>query len=888
MSDTIKVKIEIDDSDVKKLTADLKTAEAATDDVTRAFDEFNEARSKSEKELEELTKKEKELLAAREEANDPELVKEYNKQLDAVAAKMRELREETAAAASRFAEAVGKAKEAGGAFAGAAGEVVDFGGALEAATGGFAPLLTAAKQFGALVPSFGKASEGTGLFSKALGGLKAAIAATGIGALALALGSVVSYFTQTREGANRLSAIMRGLSEAFGQIGNVVQEFGKNLVDAVSSPRKLIEDLGDLIQKNIMNRFAAFGKLAQAISKGSFSEIGDAALQLVTGVENLTGKVGNFINGVKELGGKMLETFSAAKDAQYRLLTFQQEVLPEIEKQVIMLQQQMELQQKAAEDATKSFEERKAAAVEAERAATSAFDKEIEALRTQLALVQQLNSFTDTSAESLAEQNELEKRLLEKIKEKEVTLADIQKLQREIDAEAEAAEAQRLSAITTFNDELRKQREELERSGELLDEFAARVEEANRTASEALATAEKQFAELTFKTAEERAAAERELAEYREAVGRSLARQLEKIEQERLAALAAAEEEARRKAREAAIADMENRMAMEQAELRKALAENVVTREEYEIAMLKIGQKYMNERLAFVEKGSVEELELFAEMAETKTEIEKKEAEKRRKIVSAVQEKTIETLRQGMETAGMLASALADREIAEAERRRDATLAALDEQLSKGLITQEQYEAARQAAEEQASARIAEEKKKVAELEKAFAIVNATIQGGLAVLAAFTQGNLVGGPVVGAIFAAIAGAFAATQIGLIAAQPIPEFAKGGIDIAGPGTETSDSILARLSKGESVMTAEETKAFKPTLRAIRSGTVSAEALNAFATGRTASDKRSLALLEKIEKAIREKETVAVTVDEDGFRVFSYNELKKVEWMNKRYG
>src|SRR5207237_1044886 len=37
-----------------------------------------------------------------------------------------------------------------------------------------------------------------------------------------------------------------------------------------------------------------------------------------------------------------------------------------------------------------------------------------------------------------------------------------------------------------------------------------------------------------------------------------------------------------------------------------------------------------------------------------------------------------------------------------------------------------------------------------------------------------------------------------------------------VDIKGPGTETSDSIPARLSRGESVMTAKATRMFKPML------------------------------------------------------------------------
>ena len=46
-----------------------------------------------------------------------------------------------------------------------------------------------------------------------------------------------------------------------------------------------------------------------------------------------------------------------------------------------------------------------------------------------------------------------------------------------------------------------------------------------------------------------------------------------------------------------------------------------------------------------------------------------------------------------------------------------------------------------------------------------------------------------------------------------------QFAKGVIDIQGPGTGTSDSIDARISRGESVMTARATKMFKPLLAAM---------------------------------------------------------------------
>lgn len=56
-------------------------------------------------------------------------------------------------------------------------------------------------------------------------------------------------------------------------------------------------------------------------------------------------------------------------------------------------------------------------------------------------------------------------------------------------------------------------------------------------------------------------------------------------------------------------------------------------------------------------------------------------------------------------------------------------------------------------------------------------------------------------------------------------KPVPSsgFKEGVIDLQGPGTEKSDSIPARLSKHESVMTAEETHQYKDHFQAMRDGT-----------------------------------------------------------------
>lgn len=126
---------------------------------------------------------------------------------------------------------------------------------------------------------------------------------------------------------------------------------------------------------------------------------------------------------------------------------------------------------------------------------------------------------------------------------------------------------------------------------------------------------------------------------------------------------------------------------------------------------------------------------------------------------------------------------------------------ALKRQLEQKLISEQEYER-----------KAAELAKKRFEHEKKAATVSAIIDGALGVVKAIGKGR----------WWEVAAITAATgiQIATIQSQQFPGFKEGVIDLQGPGTATSDSIPARLSRGESVMTAEETTKYKPVLQAIR--------------------------------------------------------------------
>jgi len=163
----------------------------------------------------------------------------------------------------------------------------------------------------------------------------------------------------------------------------------------------------------------------------------------------------------------------------------------------------------------------------------------------------------------------------------------------------------------------------------------------------------------------------------------------------------------------------------------------------------------------------------------------------------------------------------------------DQDIANLQAAYSTGLINAEQYEAGklelRKQYNEAILAETADLLNQLAEIfgkeskaGKAAAIAATAINTYVTAMEAFKSGVKYGGPIgipLGIAAAAVATAFGVKQIQQIAAtkqEKQPRYASGVIGVRGAGSETSDSIDAKISRGESVMTAKATKVFAPVL------------------------------------------------------------------------
>lgn len=223
--------------------------------------------------------------------------------------------------------------------------------------------------------------------------VRAAVLGTGIGALVIALGALITFFTRTSEGADILQKKFAGFKAAFNVLSNSVAAVGKALFEAFDNPKKAISDLYEAFKDNIINRFKAvpefFGAIGKSIAaafsgdlgkaKEAIKEAGQAVIQFGTGLDKLQqGKIANALGNVVDEMGK-------AQKRGEELWQRQDDLYNQETAQILKLAKlRAELTQKrlVSNDETLTFAKRIAAAKEAAKI-------EEEILKTEVSLAKQ-------------------------------------------------------------------------------------------------------------------------------------------------------------------------------------------------------------------------------------------------------------------------------------------------------------------------------------------------------------------------------------------------------------------------------------------------------------------------------------------------------------------
>lgn len=214
-------------------------------------------------------------------------------------------------------------------------------------------------------PAMNATAVATSKTSLAMKILRGAVISTGIGALVVALGSLIAYFTSTQEGIDKVNKVLTPLKVLFQTLWGVVQNVGKALVEAFTHPKQLLLDLGKFMQEQIINRataiidaFKGLGNILTGNFKEGFKQVGDAALQVSTGVKDVVGKVKEAGKAVSDTIGEAIKRGQRIEEINQKLSASEADFI----EQTAKLKQEFKEQNMIAEDTTKTFAEREAAA----------------------------------------------------------------------------------------------------------------------------------------------------------------------------------------------------------------------------------------------------------------------------------------------------------------------------------------------------------------------------------------------------------------------------------------------------------------------------------------------------------------------------------------------
>ena len=255
----------------------------------------------------------------------------------------------------------------------------------------------------------------TGNITQLAGGfktLKMAIISTGIGALVIAVTSLVVFFTKSQKGADMLSRATAGLGAAMSIVTDTLAKLGEFLVSAFEDPQQSIKDLWEAIKKNLVNRltglrdqFVSIGKIAQAAFtldweglKQGAEDFARALIQVNTGLDKEQQDA--FAKSIAGVASEMNEAAKAAiklKQAEQDL----RDVTRELNVDQAESRARIKGLNKDAEDTTKSYKEREDAARKAGEMEEALVKRRVAAAKENLRIIQESNKLSASMDDDL-------------------------------------------------------------------------------------------------------------------------------------------------------------------------------------------------------------------------------------------------------------------------------------------------------------------------------------------------------------------------------------------------------------------------------------------------------------------------------------------------------
>lgn len=209
--------------------------------------------------------------------------------------------------------------------------------------------------------------------------LRGAFLALGLPALLMLLGSLISYFTSTQEGINKVNRVLTPLKVVFQTLWGVVQNVGKIMVEAFQAAWQPIKKAGELIGtflimplKQVIGVVKGLSKVITGDFEGAWEEVKKPTQDLVNKAKEMgkaasdaKGKFSELGGEMKNIAGNIKATMDEALKRGQRIEEINQKLSSseaDFIQQTAELKQLFKEQNMIAEDTTKTFAEREEAA----------------------------------------------------------------------------------------------------------------------------------------------------------------------------------------------------------------------------------------------------------------------------------------------------------------------------------------------------------------------------------------------------------------------------------------------------------------------------------------------------------------------------------------------
>ena len=219
-----------------------------------------------------------------------------------------------------------------------------------------------------------------------------------LAAISAVLATVTSWFKRTEEGQDALAVGSAYFTQVLESLMDVADDVGEWLYKAFTKPKGALEDLVSFLKGQVINRLKAVGEMAGGIWKilngdftAGYTQYINGAAQGLTGVQNMTGKVGAW----------MASTNKKAMDRQE--IARRQNALDKDERKHLV--EKAKLEQRISELRGKAYDmdlkagERQKANREAQRLTSELYDKEVSLARRRYEIIRDTNALGHSNKE---------------------------------------------------------------------------------------------------------------------------------------------------------------------------------------------------------------------------------------------------------------------------------------------------------------------------------------------------------------------------------------------------------------------------------------------------------------------------------------------------------